>query len=245
MQTIQQRNGERGSNRYIISNTESTRNMMELLTMFSMMGWEQPDVDIVPLFETVDDLEAADAIMRSLYTNALYSNHLKRRGNVQTIMLGFSDGTKDGGYLMANWSIYKAKENLTRIAREYGIHVLFFDGRGGPPARGGGKTAKFYASLGPTIENNEIQITIQGQTISSNFGTHDTCRFNLENMLSAGVTNGVFDKDKKQLSAEQRQIFDEMARLSYEKYSAFKAHPKFLPYLDKMSTLNFYAKTNI
>ena len=71
-------------------------------------------------------------------------------------MLGFSDGTKDGGYLMANWSIYKAKEELTEISRKYGIKAIFFDGRGGPPARGGGKTHKFYASLGSKIENQEI-----------------------------------------------------------------------------------------
>jgi phosphoenolpyruvate carboxylase len=68
-------------------------------------------------------------------------------------------------------SIYKAKEALTAISRKFGIKAIFFDGRGGPPARGGGKTHKFYASLGPNIENNEIQITVQGQTISSNFGT--------------------------------------------------------------------------
>lgn len=245
MKKIQLQNGERGCNRFIISNTESARNVMELLAMFNMAGWENPAVDIVPLFETVDDLEAAENIMRILYSNPLYAAHLKKRENTQTIMVGFSDGTKDGGYLMANWGIYKAKENLTRIARESGIRVIFFDGRGGPPARGGGKTAKFYASLGPTIENNEIQITIQGQTISSNFGTPDTCRYNLENLLSAGVVNDVFDRDKKQLTQEQRALIDDMARLSYEKYSAFKAHPKFLPYLDKMSTLNFYAKTNI
>ena len=77
-------------------------------------------------------------------------------------MLGFSDGTKDGGYLMANWAIYKAKELLTAMSRKYDITVIFFDGRGGPPARGGGKTHNFYASLGPTIEDKEVQLTIQG-----------------------------------------------------------------------------------
>lgn len=245
MKQIQENNGEEGSNRYIISNTESAANIMELLAMFELTGWKNPDADLVPLFETVDDLTAAQGIMKKLYTNKKYAAHLKRRGNKQTIMLGFSDGTKDGGYLMANWSIYKAKEQLTAIAREYGIKVIFFDGRGGPPARGGGKTHKFYASLGPSIENHEIQITIQGQTISSNFGTFDTCRFNLENMVSAGITNGVFDKNKKQLTKEDRELFDEMAKLSYQKYTDFKNHPKFVPYLDKMSTLNFYAKTNI
>ena len=245
MRTIQERNGEEGANRYIISNNENAHNVLELLTLFGLLGWDEPSVDIVPLFETVDDLKEAGEAMRKLYENERYAAHLKARGNRQTIMLGFSDGTKDGGYLMANWSIYTAKENLTAVAREYGIKVIFFDGRGGPPARGGGKTHKFYASLGESIENNEIQITIQGQTISSNFGTLDSCRFNLENLLSAGVTNGVFNKDKKQLTAQQRQVFDELAKLSFEKYSEFKAHPKFLPYLEKMSTLNYYAKTNI
>ncbi len=242
---IQESNGEEGSNRYIISNTESELNILELLGMFELSGWKKPAVDLVPLFETVDDLTAAQEIMRTLYTNTKYAAHLKSRGNKQTIMLGFSDGTKDGGYLMANWGIYKAKEQLTAIAREYDVKVIFFDGRGGPPARGGGKTHKFYASLGPSIENNEIQITIQGQTISSNFGTADSCRFNLENLLSAGITNGVFDKDKKHLTADQRKVFEAMAEISYQKYNDFKNHPKFVPYLDKMSTLNYYAKTNI
>jgi phosphoenolpyruvate carboxylase len=245
IKTIQQNNGEYGSNRYVISNNESALNVLELLAMFNLLGWEHPTVDIVPLFETVEDLKDAHAIMKLLYENDKYAKHLKSRGNRQTIMLGFSDGTKDGGYLMANWSIYKAKEKLTLMAREHGVKVMFFDGRGGPPARGGGKTHKYYASQGSTIENNEIQITIQGQTISSNFGTLDSCRFNLENLLSAGITNGVFDKDKKQFNDAQRSLIDDLAKISYEKYTAFKQHPKFLPYLDKMSTLNFYAKTNI
>ncbi|MXN89777.1 phosphoenolpyruvate carboxylase [Flavobacterium sp. Sd200] len=245
IKTIQQNNGEKGSNRYIISNNESALNVLELLTLFSLLGWQTPPVDIVPLFETVDDLEDAGHVMKLLYENERYAAHLKSRGNRQTIMLGFSDGTKDGGYLMANWGIYKAKENLTQMAREHGIKVVFFDGRGGPPARGGGKTHKFYASLGPGIENREIQVTIQGQTISSNFGTPDSCRFNLENLLSAGITNGVFNKSDKPFSDDQKALIEDMARISYKKYMDFKGHDKFLPYLEKMSTLNYYAKTNI
>ncbi|WP_116788073.1 phosphoenolpyruvate carboxylase [Flavobacterium psychrotrophum] len=242
---IQERNGEKGSNRYIISNNESALNVLELLTMFSLLGYKNPQVDIMPLFETVDDLEDAGHVMQLLYENDRYAAHLKNRGNKQSIMLGFSDGTKDGGYLMANWGIFKAKESLTQMARSHDVKVVFFDGRGGPPARGGGKTHKFYASLGNTIENKEIQITIQGQTISSNFGTLDSCRFNLENLLSAGITNGVFKKDDKEFTQDQKAMLDELAKLGYEKYMAFKGHPKFLPYLDQMSTLNYYAKTNI
>ena len=245
IKTIQERNGEFGANRYIISNNESALNVMETFAMIRLNNWENPTVDIIPLFESVDDLQKAHEIMEQLYTNAEYSKHLKDRGNKQTIMLGFSDGTKDGGYLMANWSIYQAKIALTEISRKYGIKVIFFDGRGGPPARGGGKTHKFYASLGPKIENNEIQITVQGQTISSNFGTLDSCRYNIENLLSAGVTNQVFSKEKNELSETETQILTQLAGLGYDKYLSFKNHPKFIPYLEKMSTLKYYSKTNI
>ncbi|BDU26473.1 phosphoenolpyruvate carboxylase [Flavobacterium sp. GSB-24] len=245
IKTIQVNNGEEGANRYIISNNESALNVMETFAMIRLNNWENPTVDIIPLFESVDDLQNAHSIMEQLYTNAEYSKHLKSRGNKQTIMLGFSDGTKDGGYLMANWSIYQAKIALTEISRKYGIKVIFFDGRGGPPARGGGKTHKFYASLGPKIENNEIQITVQGQTISSNFGTLDSCRYNIENLLSAGVTNQVFSKGKNELTAEETEILTQLANLGYDKYLSFKNHPKFIPYLEKMSTLKYYSKTNI
>ncbi|MCP2024932.1 phosphoenolpyruvate carboxylase [Flavobacterium sp. HSC-32F16] len=245
IKTIQGNNGEEGANRYIISNNESALNVMETFAMIRLNNWENPTVDIIPLFESVDDLQNAHQIMEQLYTNPEYSKHLKERGNEQTIMLGFSDGTKDGGYLMANWSIYQAKISLTEISRKYGIKAIFFDGRGGPPARGGGKTHKFYASLGPKIENKEIQITVQGQTISSNFGTLDSCRFNIENLLSAGVTNQVFGKEKNELTPDETQILTQLADLGYEKYLSFKNHPKFIPYLEKMSTLKYYSKTNI
>ncbi|WP_426063828.1 phosphoenolpyruvate carboxylase [Flavobacterium sp. DSP2-3-1] len=245
IKTIQERNGEFGANRYIISNNESALNVMETFALFRLSNWENPPVDIIPLFESIDDLQNAHEIMEKLYTNPTYSAHLANRNNKQTIMLGFSDGTKDGGYLMANWSIYKAKEELTAISRKYGVKAIFFDGRGGPPARGGGKTHKFYASLGPNIENNEIQVTVQGQTISSNFGTLDSCRYNLENLLSAGVTNQVFNKGENELTLDEKNILDQLAGFGYEKYLSFKNHPKFIPYLEQMSTLKYYAKTNI
>ncbi len=245
MKSIQEKNGEFGCNRYIISNCESAIQVMETYALFGLCGWKNPTVDIIPLFEVIDDLQNAPLIMEQLYTNEAYKNHLANRGNKQTVMLGFSDGTKDGGYLMANWSIYKAKENITTISRKYGIKVIFFDGRGGPPARGGGKTHKFYASLGSNIENEQIQITVQGQTISSNFGTLYSCRFNLENLLSAGITNKIFDDGSNLLTDSEKNRLDELAEVGYNKYISFKNHPKFIPYLERMSTLNYYAKTNI
>jgi phosphoenolpyruvate carboxylase len=246
IKTIQLNNGEKGANRYIISNNKSALNVMEVFAMLKLSSFsEDLTVDIVPLFETVEDLTGSHQIMEQLYLNKTYKDHLKNRNNKQTVMLGFSDGTKDGGYLMANWSIFKAKEKLTEISRKYNVKVIFFDGRGGPPARGGGKTHQFYASLGPTIENEEVQLTVQGQTISSNFGTIDSSQYNLEQLISSGITNEFVDSTKNKFTDEQRTIMNDLADISYQIYNDFKNHPKFLPYLEKMSTLKYYSKTNI
>jgi len=245
MKEIQSNNGEKACNRYIISNNQSALNILEVFTMFRLSNWENPTVDIVPLFETVSDLKVASKVMESVYANPVYKNHLKQRNNQQTIMLGFSDGTKDGGYLMANWSILKAKEALTSVSRKHGIKVIFFDGRGGPPARGGGNTHQFYSSMGEFVESDEIQLTVQGQTISSNFGTVQSCQYNLEQLLSSGIQNRVLSDVNNSSSREDKLILDKLANISYKAYTDFKNHPMFVPYLEHVSTIKYYAKTNI
>jgi phosphoenolpyruvate carboxylase len=246
LKEIQKYNGELGCNRYIISNTQTAMDIMSTFAMLNLCDFNEGlTVDVVPLFETVLDLENAATIMRLMYENNAYNTHLTLRGNKQTIMLGFSDGTKDGGYLMSNWGIFKAKEALTAVSREFNIDVVFFDGRGGPPARGGGKTHQFYASLGDGIAAKEIQLTIQGQTISSKFGTLDSSQYNLEQLVSAGITNTIFENKGNIITLEDRQILENLAKTSYEAYVAFKKHDKFIPYLENMSTLKYYAKANI
>jgi phosphoenolpyruvate carboxylase len=244
---IQQYNGPDGCNRYIISQCNSALNAMEVFGLFLLAGWkkEEMNIDIVPLFETVDDLQEAGTIMTTLYNDPAYKKHLKHRNGRQTIMLGFSDGTKDGGYLMANWSIYKAKEELTRISREHGIDVVFFDGRGGPPSRGGGKTHKFYASMGHNISNKEIQLTIQGQTVSSNFGIVEAAQYNIEQLLSAGISNDLFSDKQFTLDVNEEQLIQELSEAGYKAYKQLKEHPYLADYLLQVSPLRFYSETNI
>jgi len=245
MRIIQERNGERGCNRYIISNCQTIDNILELFALHKICNWDQPTVDIIPLFETIPDLKVCEKIMQTLYENEQYRKHLASRGDKQTVMLGFSDGTKDGGYFMANWSIYKAKEDLTALSNRYGISVAFFDGRGGPPARGGGNTHEFYASMGKKIQADDIQLTIQGQTISSNFGTNDSCQYNLEQLLSSGIQNQVFNSERNVLTDQNRETMNQLADESHQAYQDFKARPEFIPYLEEMTTLKYYAKANI
>lgn len=247
MKVIQQQNGEEGCHRYIISHSTSALDVMQVYALFLMSGWDAQNlnVDIIPLIETVDDLQNAETIMQELYQNETYMDHLKRRNRTQTIMLGFSDGSKDGGYLMGNWSIYKAKENLTAISKKYDISVIFFDGRGGPPARGGGKTHKFYASMGKNISNREIQLTIQGQTVSSNFGTIESAQYNLEQLIHAGIANDVIHTREATLTPQQEDILQQLAEDSFITYTALKEHPQFMNYLLEISPLRFYSDTNI
>jgi phosphoenolpyruvate carboxylase len=247
IKTIQQYNGERGCNRYIISHAGSALNVLEIYGLFILCGWKKDEmkVDIVPLIETIDDLQNAASLLKTLFENEDYYEHLKQRNNTQTIMLGFSDGTKDGGYLMGNWAIYKAKENLTSVSREYGIDVVFFDGRGGPPARGGGKTHKFYASMGNNIANKEIQLTIQGQTVTSNFGTIDSAQYNMEQLLHAGIANDIFSNRHITLQKEEEELLQELSEAGYKSYRELKNHPEFMDYLIQVSPLKFYSETNI
>lgn len=247
IKTIQERNGLRGLHRYIISNADHIKDVLNVFALFKFCGYREDEIkiDIVPLFETMEGLDNAQRVMKDLYELPVYKKHLERRGNEQTIMLGFSDGTKDGGYLKANWEIYETKEQLTSVSEQHGIKVQFFDGRGGPPARGGGKTHDFYASQGKTIANNKIELTIQGQTITSVFGNKDQAKYNFEQLLTAGIENDVFPNARKELSSTERKLLQELAEISYVKYSALKSHPMFVPYLQEMSTLEYYGRTNI
>ena len=170
---------------------------------------------------------------------------MAQRGDRQTVMLGFSDGTKDGGYLRANWSIHQAKETVSQACAEAGVEVVFFDGRGGPPARGGGNTHRFYASLGPDVDTREVQTTIQGQSISSNFGTPQSAGYNLELLFTAGLQHRLIDPEKSRWTPTQRSLMNMLAERSYAEYNALKARPEFMDYLQTYGTLKYYGETNI
>jgi phosphoenolpyruvate carboxylase len=246
MKHIQRKNGEEGCNRYIISNSEDIFSVLFVFGLLRWFGWENGEIpiDIIPLFESMEGMKNSEIIMQELFEIPEYRHHITQRQDTQTIMLGFSDGTKDGGYLQANWSIFKTKENLSTLCDRYLIKAIFFDGRGGPPARGGGKTHRFYASQSKKIANHAIQLTIQGQTISSKYGTKEHFIYNCEQLLTAGLSHSLNEKENI-ISDESRLLMDKLAKLSFEKYNALKTHNLFIPYLEKKSTLKYYSQTNI
>ncbi len=245
IRSIQQSNGEAGCHRYVISQCNSVANILEVFYLFQLIGWKDCQVDVIPLFETITDLQNAPQILHQLFTHKNYQQHLQKRKFVQTVMLGFSDGTKDGGYFMANWRIFKAREELVQVAKQYDIDIVFFDGRGGPPARGGGKTHKFYASMGKNITTNQIQLTVQGQTISSNYGTTASAKYNIEQLLHAGIYGKLFNDKESTFTKDESELLEYVGRISHEKYAALKEKENFMTYLVEVSPLKFYSETNI
>jgi len=244
MPALRKAYGPRACHRYIISNTRNAADIKLVHSLIRAVNGTTSGVDIIPLFESVDSLREAAAIMEQLYSDPEYAAHLGARERRQTIMLGFSDGTKDGGYLRANWSIFRAKEELTAQARRLGIRVIFFDGRGGPPARGGGNTHKFYSSLGPTIDNHEVQLTIQGQTISTNFASPGVAVFNLEQLFTAGL-EPVVGGGGVALTDDDRALVGQLADVAFDQYRTLKEDPLFLAYLEEVGTLSYFSETNI
>lgn len=246
LKDIQSRNGEEGCHRYIISNSEDKYAVLYVLALFRWSGWKLDEItfDIVPLFETMIGMKDSEDTMNQLFALPEYSDHISRRNMNQTIMLGFSDGTKDGGYFKANWSIYKTKERLSAICGGHGVRALFFDGRGGPPSRGGGKSHRFYAAQNQAIANNEIQLTIQGQTITSNYGTQEQFNYNCEHLITAGLSKKCFP-GRNELTEGNRAILERLSDLSFDKYNALKYHPRFMEYLEHKSTLKYYGRANI
>ena len=244
---VQKQNGEKACQRFIISNCQQASDILQLINLFLWSGWKKEEltIDFMPLFETVNDLKVAAGVMETLYTHTFYKAHLAARGSKQTIMLGFSDSTKDGGYLMANWSIYKAKVELTAMAKKYNIDLAFFDGRGGPPARGGGKTHRFYASMGQEIANNHIQLTIQGQTVSSQYGSVDTAKFNIEQLFNAGIASALHQTQKDLWDDRHKDLISIMADESYSLFMGLRKHPLFTEYLEKLSPLKLLSGANI
>ncbi|MCX2481947.1 phosphoenolpyruvate carboxylase [Pedobacter sp. MR2016-24] len=244
---IHEANGELACHRFIISNCQQASDILQLIELFLWNGWQedQLNMDFVPLFETVNDLEGAAEIMEELYAHPFYRKHLESRGNKQDIMLGFSDSTKDGGYLMANWSIFNAKVALTTTSVANNIQLAFFDGRGGPPSRGGGKTHRFYASMGKEIANKNIQLTIQGQTISSQYGSIDSAGFNITQLINAGISAGIKEKHNILLDPLHKDVLDIMARDSFNAFVSLRKHPLFLTYLERFSPLSLLSKITI
>ena len=194
-----------------------------------------PVMDIIPLFETIKDLDRARDMVRDMLQDAAYRRHLKRRGNVQVVMIGYSDSTKDGGYLAACWSLYKTQSVLSRVAQEYGVRLIFFHGRGGSLGRGGGPAARSILALPPESLGAGLRMPEQGEVLADRYDAPRIAGRHLEQVIWATVAASV-----QPLTPPREQWQAAMEELSKEALTAYRAlieEPCFLSYFEQATPI--------
>ncbi len=177
---------------FIVSMTHDVSDLLEVLLLAKEAGlWRleggtvTSPLDVVPLFETIEDLRGADAFLADLFAHPCYGRHLEARGRLQEIMLGYSDSNKDGGYWMANWALHQAQDRIGRVCRAHGVDFRLFHGRGGTVGRGGGRAGQAILAMPPVVHNGRIRFTEQGEVISFRYALPDIARRHLEQIVHA------------------------------------------------------------
>lgn len=187
---LKDRLGEDVIKQHIISHTESVSDMLEqaiMLKEYDLLDNENARIQVVPLFETVEDLNNARDIIKEYLNLGIVKKWLASQHNYQEIMLGYSDSNKDGGYLASCWNLYKAQKDLTAIGEELGIKITYMHGRGGTVGRGGGPSYEAITAQPFKSINDRIRMTEQGEIIQNKYGNKDTAYYNLEMLVSATV----------------------------------------------------------
>lgn len=215
---IQRRFGHAALPNYIISMATGVVHILEVALLLKEAGLLQfgddprSTVNIIPLFETIDDLRGCASVMDELFSLPDYRKLLLSRDNLQEVMLGYSDSNKDGGFVTSNWEIYKAEIRLTRVFDRHGVRLRLFHGRGGTVGRGGGPSYQGILAQPPGSVSGQIRLTEQGEVIASKYTDPEIGRRNLETLVAATIESTLLDRDAVHYHAPHyHQIMEELS----------------------------------
>lgn len=228
---------------YVISMTESESDVLEVLLLASDAGLFGR-LDVVPLFETVNDLQAAPEIMSRLFSNSTYRKHLEMRGAAQQIMIGYSDSNKDGGFLQANWMLYKAQSNLAAICEEHGVRLTLFHGRGGSIGRGGGPANRSILAQPPDSIRGRIRITEQGEVVSSRYTHREIAERHLQQLLNAVICS-LGRRPSYQRYPQWSAIMEAMSGAAFQKYRELVERSDFIDYFHSATPIDQIGELNL
>ncbi len=250
--------GSRSIEVYLVSMTQSASDLLEVLVLAKEAGIYRLHADgtvesglhVAPLLETIDDLVAGPHIMKTLFELDLYRHHLQEKGDHQEIMLGYSDGSKDGGTLTANWKLFKAQQEIHEMARDYNIRLKFFHGRGGSLGRGGGPLNRSILSQPMETLGDGVKITEQGEVLSSRYLFEDIAFRNLEQAASALLEATATVSKKTEhghfRETEWEEAMEEISKVSLRKYQSLVFEDEdFLTYFNQATPLKELGKLNI
>ena len=238
---------------FILSMTRSVNDILGvyLLAKEARIYLDGPGVEIcqlpiVPLFETIEDLRAAPAIMKDVLSIPLIRRSVRWQGGFQEVMVGYSDSNKDGGYFASNWELYKAQAKLTEVGRQAGVPIAFFHGRGGSVSRGGAPTARAIEALPPGSINRQYRVTDQGEVVSFKYSNRGTAAYQMELTASSVMEHILTSMDDA--PAGRNEFDDAMEALSGASraiYTQLIGHEGFVEYFQKASPLDELALLNI
>jgi len=242
IKAIHERYSERMVGTYIVSMCGAQSDILEILFLMkltNLIDSQKSELDVVPLFETIEDLRSCDSIMDKLIRNEAYAKQLSLRGNRQEIMLGYSDSTKDGGYITSRWELFKAERNLSKLFSERGVSLKFFHGRGGSVSRGGEPTIDAIRSEPSEAYSGKIKITEQGEVIPSNYSTVGLAVRHIE-QIAFGMGLAMLDKKKhaKVPNVKWSEFMEVLSRKNLEKFRALIYDtPEFRDYFEKATPI--------
>ena len=223
----------------IVSGTSSADDVLRALE-----ATDEP-LAIVPLFETIDDLERAQAIVEEMLAEPRFAERVRARNGALEVMVGYSDSGKDGGYLAAQWAIYVAQERLAAVAASHGLELTIFHGRGGSTGRGGGPTHAAIVAQPPGRPPGRVKLTEQGETISFKYGLPGLARRNLEAALSGALLASFPEVTSAAPTERQRELLDRLAAASRAAYTGFVEDPGFVPFFRAFTPVNELALLEI
>lgn len=250
-QVIHARFGKRAIENAIISKTDGVSDILEVAVLLKESGLLRPqegalDVNIVPLFETIGDLEHSGPVMDALFRIPAYRRLLESRGNFQEVMLGYSDSNKDGGFMTSGWSLYQAENVLVDVFRTHGIRMRLFHGRGGSVGRGGGPSYQAILAQPQGAVQGRIRITEQGEVIASKYANPELGRRNLETLASATLEATLLPHEH---DAPRPEFLDAMKFLSAAAFKAYRGMvyetPGFESYFWESTVISEIASLNI
>ncbi len=227
---------------YLVSMAHGPSDILEVLWLAGMSGFYRPQagftgLNVAPLFETIADLERAPEVLNAVFHVRAYRAHLRAQGDHQLVQLGYSDSTKDGGYLAANWALYRTQRALAAVARRHGVQLTFFHGRGGAVGRGGGPTRRAILGLPPGTVNGRIRLTEQGEVIFEHFAHPTIAQRYLEQVIGAVLKISVIQSEAN--SSERERIMEALSDIAYDAYRDLVYEtPGFLDYFHQATPID-------
>jgi phosphoenolpyruvate carboxylase len=230
---------------FVISMCQSAADVLSVLLLARWMGCDE-GLQIVPLFETIEDLRSAPAIFESLLELPIYREHLVTCKDEQIIMIGYSDSNKDGGYVMSNWALYQGQENITKVAQKHNIALTIFHGRGGTIARGGGPANRGIRAQPPGSVNGRFRLTEQGEVIAARYSNLALAHRHLEQLVHAVLVASSPAKSRADIPAAWRAAMDQMSETAHKMYRGLVyENPKFIEFWQTATPLDEIKRLHI